>query len=325
LVCGVELEAMPEVAVKYVISETEMTLAESMTLVPITGGTVTKEPDHTYQGGDSSMGFPREPGPFAETNLPITVPSFMMGKYEVSNKLWYEVAKWSEERADENLKYNYGGHSETAIDPTGTPKEFFPRVFVSQEEAWLWCNAFTEYWNEKIKDADEAEKTPYIVNNLTDKIPIRTKTEMVQALNAHVVQDPSATGFRLPSPAEWEYAARGGIVDGPQWDWNWPGTNVFSEVKDYAWVDSLRIYDTYQNEIRIGMLLPNAAGLHDMGGNVHEWTTKPDSLDPSQTITRGGAFNRNEDRSGFDESRQELKPASSRDIIGFRVICAIPE
>jgi formylglycine-generating enzyme required for sulfatase activity len=76
----------------------------------------------------------------------------------------------------------------------------------------------------------------------------------------------------------------------------------------------------YNNEIPVGILAPNYAGIYDMAGNLHEWTVKTDERDESQTITRGGANNRDAVRSGFDAPREERRWDSSRDIIGIRVI-----
>lgn len=89
----------------------------------------------------------------------------------------------------------------------------------------------------------------------------------------------SANGYRLPTEAEWEYAARAGdnTVDGPVWS----GTNDESKLTDYAWIfknkkegfvanlDETPLVSDYTHEVK--KKLPNAWGLYDMTGNVSEY------------------------------------------------------
>jgi len=70
-------------------------------------------------------------------------------------------------------------------------------------------------------------------------------------------------GGRLPTEAEWEYAA-GGANFNPD---KYSGTNSFSELGEYAW------YNENSNGIShpVGTKKPNSLGLYDMMGNVNEW------------------------------------------------------
>ncbi|MBN1998759.1 SUMF1/EgtB/PvdO family nonheme iron enzyme [candidate division KSB1 bacterium] len=68
--------------------------------------------------------------------------------------------------------------------------------------------------------------------------------------------------YRLPTEAEWEYAALSG--GGHE---RYPGTNNLFELTDYAWYIANRDGDAHQ----VGTRNPNGLGLYDMGSNVIEW------------------------------------------------------
>jgi formylglycine-generating enzyme required for sulfatase activity len=70
-------------------------------------------------------------------------------------------------------------------------------------------------------------------------------------------------GGRLPTEAEWEYAAGGAKLDPDKY----AGTNLFSELNQYAWTNE----NSGGRPNPIGNKKPNALGLYDMMGNVNEW------------------------------------------------------
>lgn len=106
----------------------------------------------------------------------------------------------------------------------------------------------------------------------------------------------TGVNFRLPTEAEWEYAAKGG---NKMEKLQYSGSNEIGEV---AWYDE----NSYGKVHRVATKLPNSLGLYDMTGNVEEWVQdyyvsfKSDSLviDPlgvgddsiSYRVARGGSF-----------------------------------
>lgn len=85
----------------------------------------------------------------------------------------------------------------------------------------------------------------------------------------------SCTGYRLPTEAEWEYAARAGQ------DTTYAGSNELGEV---AWCSDNSDFETHP----VAQKKPNAWGLYDMSGNVWEWVW--DGYGGSYRVFRGGSW-----------------------------------
>lgn len=72
--------------------------------------------------------------------------------------------------------------------------------------------------------------------------------------------DHQADGYRLPTEAEWEYAAK----EAGAGHWRYAGSDLLEQV---GWYIENSEYETHDT----ALLLPNALGLYDMSGNVYEW------------------------------------------------------
>ena len=205
------------------------------------------------EGGDVELGQTGIAEP-VHTNF---ISGFWMDATEVTKAQWDDVANWAATN----------GYDITVGDGLGKTNNH-PVDTVSWYEAVKWCNARSQM---------EGLTPVYAMDPIFFDI---YKTGNVNISNAWV--NWSADGYRLPTEAEWEKAARGGR-QGRLFPWGGDTiqhtrANYYANTNNYAYDTSLTHahHPNYQTggmpyTGAVGSFPANGYGLHDMAGNLWEW------------------------------------------------------
>jgi formylglycine-generating enzyme required for sulfatase activity len=230
-------------------------------------------------GGTFTMGSPaNEPSRQSnEVQHTVTVKSFSIGKYEVTQKEWQDVM---------------------GTNPSNWKGDNLPVEQVSWYEAVEYCN------KRSLKE------------NLTPAY---------RGSGSSITCDWNANGYRLPTEAEWEFAARGGTKDYLSTEYS--GSNSVDTVAWYTGNSGGRTHE-------VGTKAANALGIHDMSGNVWEWCwdwfvvyTSEAQIDPAGAadaihhVLRGGAWSFTDEYAA--SVYRHLFRYRLHNTIGFRVV--LPE
>ena len=193
------------------------------------------------QGGTFEMGrrtgFPSNERPARQ----VSIRSFYLGKFEVTQGQFYEIM---------GVEISSFLNNPEDDSPEGWKK--LPQDNVSWYAAVEFCNRLSIM--ERLEPVYRINGS--VNQDYWEEIP-RGRRPLWDA--AEIITE--ANGYRLPTEAEWEFAARGGVHSR---GYIYAGSNTVNNV---SWHYDNSSHSTHE----VGQKQPNELGLFDMSGNVAEW------------------------------------------------------
>jgi sulfatase modifying factor 1 len=194
----------------------------------------------------------------------VTVDAFYIDKCEVTNA---EYKKFIDDTG-------YVTVAERPLDPAdypgANPEMLVPGALVFKKaSAPVSLNSYFNWWEWVPGTNWKHPKGPASsLNGLDDHPVVHIAYEDAEAYANWAGKD-------LPTEAEWEFAARGGL-DGMDFTWGNDDTQLTKPMAN-TWQGEFPhqnlLTDKYEGTSPVGLFEPNGYGLYDMAGNVWEWTS----------------------------------------------------